>query len=55
MECSKVKELLSEYLDGMLDEEAGARVQAHLSECADCRDEHASLKALVRIEYVIDG
>ncbi|MBW2206153.1 MAG: zf-HC2 domain-containing protein [Deltaproteobacteria bacterium] len=47
MECSKVKELLSEYLDGMLDEEASARVQAHLSECADCRDEHASLKALV--------
>lgn len=47
MECSKVKELLSEYLDGMLDEEASARVQAHLSQCADCRVEHASLEVLV--------
>lgn len=48
MECRKVKEWLSEYLDGMLDEEASALVQTHLSECADCRKEYASLKALVR-------
>jgi hypothetical protein len=47
MECSTVKGLLSEYLDGMLDEKTSAAVQAHLSECSKCRKEHGSLEALL--------
>ncbi len=47
MECRKIRELLSEYLDGMLDEKTDALVRAHLSECPGCREEHASLQALV--------
>lgn len=47
MDCSQVKGLLSEYLDGMLEEENTALVEEHLSACDDCRKEHDSLKALV--------
>lgn len=48
MDCSQVKALLSEYLDGMLEEETRALVEEHLSACGNCREEHDSLKALVQ-------
>ncbi|MBW2059589.1 MAG: zf-HC2 domain-containing protein [Deltaproteobacteria bacterium] len=47
MECERVRELLSEYIDGLLDQETRALVEEHLSSCEGCREELASLEALV--------
>jgi len=47
MDCSDIKALLSEYIDGTLDPETKNRVDQHVASCADCREELASLKALV--------
>ena len=46
MECSQIKELLSEYMDGMLDKETADLVEKHLETCEDCREELASLRAI---------
>jgi hypothetical protein len=48
MDCPRVKELLSEYIDGTLEAEDRDRVDQHLLACAACRDELESLRALVR-------
>ncbi|MGD8757845.1 MAG: zf-HC2 domain-containing protein [Deltaproteobacteria bacterium] len=48
MECTRIKDLLSEYLDGMLDAQTEARVEEHLSTCQGCKEELAGLKALVK-------
>ena len=47
MECKESKELLSEYIDGLLDGDTRALVEEHLNACRGCRDELASLKTLV--------
>jgi hypothetical protein len=47
MNCDEIKELLSEYVDGVLDEKTKALVEAHLSTCRDCKEELASLQKLV--------
>lgn len=47
MECEEAKELLSEYMDGLLDGARRALVEEHLNACEGCRHELASLKALV--------
>lgn len=47
MECAGIKELLSEYIDGALDLETRGVVDQHLSECATCRQDLASMRALV--------
>lgn len=47
MNCSEIKELLSEYVDGVLDVKTKALVDEHLSTCKDCQQELASLKVLV--------
>ena len=46
MECSQIKELLSEYMDGMLDKETADLVEKHLETCEDCREELASLRTI---------
>jgi hypothetical protein len=46
MECSQIRELLSEYMDGMLDKETAGVVEKHLETCKDCRKELASLRAI---------
>jgi hypothetical protein len=46
MNCEEVKELLSEYLDGVLDPKTKTLVDEHLSACKGCQEELASLKAL---------
>ena len=48
MECTRIKDLLSEYVDGMLDAQTEARVEKHLSTCQGCKEELAGLKALVK-------
>jgi len=45
MECARVKELLSEYLDNALDVQTKALVEEHLSTCKVCSEELASSKA----------
>ncbi len=47
MNCGEVKELLSEYVDDVLDPKTKAIVDEHLSACEDCQQELVSLKALV--------
>lgn len=36
MKCSIVKDLLSNYIDGLCSEETVAEIQAHLDECREC-------------------
>ncbi|MBN1843356.1 MAG: zf-HC2 domain-containing protein [Deltaproteobacteria bacterium] len=47
MECPKIRELLSDYMDGILNEEVKAKVEEHLLTCKGCKEELASLKALI--------
>lgn len=47
MECTRIRELLSEYIDGILDVQMKAHVEEHLLTCKDCKKELVSLKALV--------
>lgn len=48
MECARIKELLSEFIDGALDAQAGAVVEEHIATCKACKDEFNSLTALVK-------
>lgn len=48
MECSEIKSLLSEYIDGTLDAETKELVDQHVLKCGHCRKELASLRALVQ-------
>jgi len=48
MECSRSKELLSDYIDGILDARTKALLEEHLMACKGCREDLASLKALVQ-------
>jgi hypothetical protein len=48
MECAKSKELLSDFMDDILDGQTRALVEEHLLKCKDCREDLASLKALVQ-------
>ena len=47
MECYQIKELLTEYIDGMLDSQTLTTVEEHLHKCGGCNEEYLSLKALV--------
>jgi len=47
MNCDKCRELLSEYIDGRLDDVTAAALSAHLEECADCRRLDEELRATV--------
>lgn len=45
--CEQIQAQLSGYVDDELDRDALNRVEAHLHECANCRDELESLQGLV--------
>ena len=47
MECSRIKDLLSEYIDDVLDSQTKAEIDQHLSTCETCSGDLASMKALV--------
>jgi len=47
MNCRKIREHLSEYIDESLEEKTKAFVEEHLSACKDCRQEVASLRTLI--------
>jgi hypothetical protein len=46
-ECPRVKQLLSEYLDGVLEAPEMAAITGHLQGCLHCSREHEALKAMV--------
>lgn len=49
MKCTEIKELLSLYIDGMLDEGERQELEAHLSACPDCRKEYEELAEMVAL------
>jgi len=48
MDCSEIRNSLSEYLDDALDAKAKTLADEHLRTCPACREELESLKALVK-------
>lgn len=49
MECRRVRDLLSEYIDGYLDPRLSAELRVHLDSCPLCSREHAELSRLVAV------
>jgi len=47
MDCARIKELLSEYIDDALDQETRVQVERHLDGCQACTRELADMKAVV--------
>ena len=46
MKCEEMDELLPDYLKGKLNSDRAARVEAHMSQCSQCRDEAELWKKL---------
>ncbi|MFW5866489.1 MAG: zf-HC2 domain-containing protein [Armatimonadota bacterium] len=51
MRCARVRENLTEYQLGLLDEPAAREVREHLDECAACAEE---LAALARLDALVE-
>ena len=49
MQCDEVKQLLSGYLDGELDEKSRRLVEQHIAACPNCRTELDKLKRLLEV------
>jgi len=47
MDCAAILELLSEYIDGGLDVQTRTAVEKHIAVCENCKQELASLRAVV--------
>jgi len=47
MNCARIKELLSEYVDGVLDAQTRAGIKEHIATCVSCQKEMEELKVLV--------
>jgi len=47
MNCAGIKELFSEYIDGVLDSDTKAQLEEHVLQCTGCRQALEELKALV--------
>jgi anti-sigma-K factor RskA len=45
--CTEAAERLDDYLDGTLPRDEERRLERHLAECADCREEERTLRAIV--------
>jgi hypothetical protein len=52
MECRQAKERISSYLDQELDAASARQVEAHLHECANCREE---LREFQEIDGMVHG
>jgi len=48
MKCSQAHKHISEYIDGLLDESAVHKLEAHLETCEDCSDLLAEMTSLVK-------
>ncbi|MDR1134836.1 MAG: zf-HC2 domain-containing protein [Clostridiales Family XIII bacterium] len=49
MSCDKTRELLSLYIDGMLDKEQSDGIKRHIDVCGECRDEYVKLKEMIEL------
>jgi len=49
MTCERVRQLLSDYLDGELSSAVTTRVQSHLYGCPACEREHRALRRTVQL------
>lgn len=49
MHCNSVKELLSDYIDGLLEESQQAAIAMHLESCPACQAEYTRLLATVEL------
>lgn len=49
MKCTEIRELLSLYIDNMLDENQVREVEEHLSSCDACRKEYNELKEIMEL------
>lgn len=47
MDCRDVKSRLSEYIDGMLEDDESSAVRAHVETCLDCAKTYASMTRLI--------
>jgi hypothetical protein len=47
MRCEEIEKLLSEYVDGVLDDRARAHIDKHLLTCSNCKGKLESLKAIL--------
>lgn len=47
MKCSIVKDLLSNYIDGLCSEETNDEIRKHLDGCADCRNIYEKMSAVI--------
>lgn len=54
MNCDKTMELLSEYIDGILDAETEKQIEHHISICSTCKQEYQLLKDLIDDCHQID-
>ena len=48
MRCSQAQKLVSEYVDGSLDERRASELEKHLAACEDCREVLKDLQGIVR-------
>ena len=53
MDCAKYLELLSDYCDGALDDDARSLVQTHLKDCIPCDGISRELDSIVRTAVVL--
>jgi anti-sigma factor RsiW len=49
MTCERIRQLLSDYLDGELSSAVTTRVQSHLYGCPHCEQEHQALRKTVQM------
>lgn len=54
MDCNRTSELLSEYIDGILDAETEAKVEKHIEVCQRCREEYQLLMSIIDECHQID-
>lgn len=47
MDCTRIKELLSPYIDGELSDHEAQEVRRHLDECSKCQQEYEQLKKII--------
>jgi anti-sigma factor RsiW len=45
--CRQAVSLMTDYLDGALDQRARARLEAHLADCPHCREYLAQIRATI--------
>lgn len=48
MRCTQAKKLVSEYVDGVLDERRSAELERHLDSCEECRELLQDFQGIVR-------